>query len=122
MITLIGCNNNEPNKDNTIWYFVEDGNIKVSLDGNYTTGFEWTYSIKDESIVSFINSNYVENPHEEGMTGVGGVYSAFFKPLKDGETTIAFIYKRNWEDDTSQQKLLLIKINNGLITLQELSE
>ena len=85
--------------------------FNVCLEGNGTTGYSWVLTnveeVKNSNLVEPLNVNpgnmaddYVTNPHEHGMVGVGG-YSVFKFKVKNGAgkglPKLVFEYKRPWE-------------------------
>ena len=91
---------------------VEDNKeFKVVLEGNPTTGYSWFMAnvddVKKTNVIELLNVNdkntcddYVQDPHEHGMVGVGGSFVFKFK-VKNGTgkdlPKLAFEYKRPWE-------------------------
>ncbi len=73
-------------------------NLEIVLEGNPTTGYEWTYQIEDESILVIDSTNYEEDNTEEEIVGSGGKYTYNFKAVGEGETKITFNYERSFED------------------------
>ena len=74
------------------------GNLMtVSLDGNATTGYTWSYTISDPTVLTCESDDYAENSHEEGMVGVPGVQSYKFKSASAGTASLIFTYARSWE-------------------------
>lgn len=67
----------------------------IVLEGNMTTGYEWAYEIKDESMISIEHTTKYLG--EENVVGAGELN--FFKliPLAQGKTEIKFWYSRSWE-------------------------
>ena len=89
-------------QDNTWLTLSDDGTgLSVSLEGNATTGYDWSYVISDESLLTAVSDEYVEDEHEEGMTGVGGTWNASFASVagKSGEVTLTLNYARSWEEN-----------------------
>lgn len=94
---LVGCSKN--NK------------IGISLEGNATTGYEWTYSISNEEILEETKNEYITK--DTGLVGASGVYNFEFKGLKEGTTNITFIYSRSWETEEPLYVLIYeVKVNN----------
>ncbi len=76
----------------------------IALGSNPTTGYGWQESY-DENIVELIGGESTYKPSKEtkqGVVGAGGVEYFRFKTLKTGETEIALVYKRPWEEPTPQ--------------------
>lgn len=72
----------------------DDGKLVVSIPSNPTTGFEWNYKIKDESILSSGSEAVVMSPDNQKKLGAGGKYEAIFKGGNEGQTTVTFEYSR----------------------------
>ncbi len=84
----------------------EEQEIQVSpvlmLEGNRTTGFDWSWEIDRENVVA-VASDYVVNwqPENEGdimPPGVGGCCNITLTGLASGTATITFTYRRPWEE------------------------
>ncbi len=83
----------------------------LALGSNPTTGYGWQESY-DESILELVEKTY--KPGEatkQGMVGAGGVEYFRFEPLKTGKTKITLVYKRPWEEPTSQDVTKVFIIN-----------
>lgn len=85
MITLTGCNKKELSKKYTI-----------ILNGNPSTGYNWTYEIDNKDIVKIDEST--ESSCENGMSGCPSNFIYTTTGLKEGKVTITFTYKRSWEE------------------------
>lgn len=74
-----------------------DWTFDIILEGNPTTGYEWTYkTIGDPSVLS-IQGTYVPNSVNPGIVGSGGKYVFHGKALKPGKVSLIFSYARSWE-------------------------
>ena len=67
----------------------------IELKGNPTTGYVWSYTIEDESVVSF--SEESEYLGKGNVVGAPSMFYYTIHPLAPGETTVTFVYKRPWE-------------------------
>jgi len=67
--------------------------FKISVPGNATTGYVWTASGNNLTIVD----DYVVDEHEEGMEGVGGVSNFYVTAANPGTYTFKAQYGRSWE-------------------------
>ncbi len=56
--------------------------VSITLDSNPTTGFSWQVTQSEE--LFSVETEYVEDDHTEGMTGVGGKEIITLTPLKAG--------------------------------------
>lgn len=82
-IVLAACGKSEPQT------------MTLSLESNPTTGYSWTATKNPELFT--ITDEYVENEHEEGLTGVGGQQVFLLLPNEQGTCEITFTYARSWE-------------------------
>lgn len=93
----------------------EDG-LVVSLEGNPTTGFEWTYGIEG-STVEAVSDTYSSKAQAQPTTGAGGIYTFEFKAAGTGSSTINFTYARSWEKRESDSWVkIVVTTNNGKVT------
>ena len=84
----------------------EDGAGPVApvlvLEGNRTTGFDWSWEVDCEDIVSVACEYAVDwqPASDEDMipSGAGGRSRITLTGLTSGEATITFTYRRPWED------------------------
>jgi len=97
------------------WFELSSENriLTVRLRSNPTTGYQWSYKIGDPASVEEVTSEYIEDEHEEGMVGVGGMWVCSFRALLDDErnTDISFTYGRNWEEGNVPSKALDLKVS-----------
>lgn len=70
-------------------------NLKIELEENPTTGYTLVYKIKDEEIVKVTSDEYKAEDKE--MAGSGGMHTYVIQGLKEGETTIEFTSRQDWE-------------------------
>jgi len=74
----------------------------IALGSNPTTGYGWQES-HDNTILELMEKTYKPGEEaKEGVVGAGGVEYFRFKTLNKGETEITLVYKRPWEEPTSQ--------------------
>ena len=71
---------------------------KIVLDGNATTGYEWTYTANPEGIVKEVSSEYIDG-NKEDTAGAPGTFVFVFEGAKEGKTTLDFSYVRSWEEE-----------------------
>lgn len=101
------------------------GELLISVSGNPTTGYAWYATLLTDGVAKLESAEgeYTEDPHEEGMVGVGGTYTFRLSPLAAGETLLQLKYFRSWERKTETEKVFLILVDDeGNIQAQELSE
>lgn len=70
----------------------ENQNLEVSLYSNSSTGYEWSYTVSDENIIS-ISSYYDDSNCEKNVVGCGGNNVYIIKGLKPGKVTLSMEYK-----------------------------
>lgn len=63
------------------------GTLRVRLSGNRTTGYMWAVA-EQPDIVRSLGENYVQNPSEPGMVGVGGKEEFVFQAMSRGRGTL----------------------------------
>ncbi len=78
--------------------YTEDGDLVIALEGNPTTGYEWSCEV-DGDCVSGGDYEYVQDSTDEMLVGVGGVFTFRFTPTKAGTATLHFDYARSWEGE-----------------------
>ena len=95
----------------TSWYELSEdaGALIIHLEANATTGYAWTYTISDESLLELVTEEYAEDEHEDGMTGVGGTWNASFMTIgdKSGEVDLTLTYVRSFEPDTPAREIVM---------------
>jgi predicted secreted protein len=99
----------------------------IEIEGNPTTGFQWSLESKSESIKDKLLTPLNLNEKNQGdyysynkksadseikRLGVGGIYHFKFQSdeNKSGYEELAFIYKRPWTDDGSTKQKITVKI------------
>ncbi len=90
--------------------------IKVSLEGNPTTGYGWYYELSTADIMELVSEDYVSDAgDDEEIVGIGGTFYFVFTAKKAGEVQITFSYKRIWEEDDPLESLVVrLKVNKDL--------
>ena len=83
----------------------------IALGSNPTTGYKWQASY-DETMLELVGGESKYKEAGQGLIGAGGVEYFRFKALKTGRTEITLVYKRAWEEPTSQDltKIFIIHI------------
>ncbi|MHB8106130.1 MAG: protease inhibitor I42 family protein [Candidatus Cryosericum sp.] len=69
----------------------------VPLDANMSTGYNWTQTTKDTSVVAYVDMAYVATASASQVVGGNGTVTFTFKAVGKGTTTIVFAYARPWE-------------------------
>ena len=114
MILLCSCKNitelTFDNKGSSV--VLEKGDkINIKLESNPTTGYSWILSKEtDTTIVSLIDSKFVQTEKEEELVGAGGYEVFTFQAKKSGQTEIILAYQRSWEEEELKEEFLF-KIN-----------
>jgi inhibitor of cysteine peptidase len=81
--------------------------FKISLASNPTTGYKWETKF-DEKLVKLKSDTL--NRTSDARIGQGGTQAFTFLPVKAGQTTIEFLYKRSWEKAPANKKQYTIII------------
>lgn len=101
LLLVNGCNNITKEK------------ALFELEGNPSTGFEWTCT--DESNYIDINYQIESKEKEKTISGAPVIYKFFVQGKKQGTTTIKCIYKRPWEENEIETiKEYQIEVDNNL--------
>jgi inhibitor of cysteine peptidase len=96
-------------KQNGTSKHLKPGNVlRITLDANATTGFEWTVKSVDESVIKLTDSGYI--PPAKALPGAGGKAVLEFTAQSRGKTEIVLIYSRSWEKDVKPLKFYRLKI------------
>ena len=98
VLLIVGCSaapKEYTSADQTISVAVGDQFI-IKLEGNATTGFQWT-NIFDDAYLKQIKSEYVVDQAKPGMVGVGGNQYFTFQALKAGSTEVKCTYERSFD-------------------------
>ena len=77
----------------------ETPGVDVTLYGNVTTGYEWTYTVEDEAVLKVAGSGYTTMDGDAQVDGMGGMYQFRLEGLQAGNTVVTFKYARPWETD-----------------------
>ena len=77
----------------------------IKLEENPTTGYQWSVSISDGSVLSLDKDEYVADDQSGEMVGSGGVRVLTFKALEAGTATIDMVYERSWEPNPDDDKV-----------------
>lgn len=101
-LTFVACANNDAEvmEEDYKLMVSEDGVVTFKVKGNPTTGYEWTaWEVTNKEMFSneSFEGVYEQDAHEDGMAGVGGVYTFSYPVVEAGECDITFCYARSWE-------------------------
>ena len=69
--------------------------LKLSLDSNPTTGYQWYIEELDDKLLKIVNMDF-ESPDTSRM-GAGGKQFWKIKAINSGETKLLILYYRMWE-------------------------
>ena len=84
--------------------------FQISLKANPTTGYKWAVSY-DKKFLKLVGENYKGDASEQKpRMGAGGTTTFSFLPIKTGETSIDFRYKRPWQREVVEKKTFIINI------------
>lgn len=88
VLTLFcGCGNEDP------------GQVTVTLPGNPTTGYSWTYTMTGDGALREVESGYCYKTETPGKktVGQGGTFTFTFEGEREGDVTLDFVYAQPWE-------------------------
>jgi predicted secreted protein len=84
--------------------------FQISLKANPTTGYKWTASY-DKKFLKLEGETYTRDlSGPKPRVGAGGTTTFSFLPMKTGETSINFRYKRPWKKEVAEKKTFIINI------------
>ncbi len=94
-------------------YGKEDTNISVSagdtfvikLDENPTTGYKWSFTVSDDSVIELSKDEYMQENQDSGVVGAGGTRVLTFKAKAAGSAQINMVYERSWEKNEDDETL-----------------
>ena len=67
----------------------------ITFTENPTTGYEWTYTVSDDTVLAVADEEYAAPDSE--MAGAPGTHTWVLSGLKEGEASVIFTYARSWE-------------------------
>ena len=85
-----------------------DGSLKIVLDANPTTGYQWKVLPWDTEVIEQIDKPVYKSKSE--AIGSGGESTFYFKALSTGQTQLKFIYFRAFEKDVPPVKSFKVTI------------
>ncbi len=104
----------------TVYLSKEYQVFAIELEGNATTGYQWTTKDYDKNLLDLIGGepNYVihsTGTTTEQMVGVGGTYVfRFMTKGQIGETTIKLANERSWESTEAPAETFELKVRINL--------
>jgi inhibitor of cysteine peptidase len=69
--------------------------IAIQLPGNATTGYTWTATVEDPSVLNEAGPAAF-SPSSDAL-GAGGTYTFRYKAAASGQTDLTLVYQRSWE-------------------------
>ena len=85
-----------------------NGTLKIVLDANPTTGYQWKVLPWDTEVIEQIDKPVYKSKSE--AIGSGGESTFYFKALSTGQTPLKFIYFRAFEKDVPPVKSFKVTI------------
>ena len=82
------------------------GAFTIQLEENPTTGYGWTVSVSDESVVKLSNDKYTSDSTDDNIVGAGGIHAYTFESLSKGTAQITFVYERSFEEDSAVETVV----------------
>lgn len=81
----------------------------LTLESNPTTGYKWEAGF-DQSLLKLVKSEFKQDASKPGMVGVGGKEQFTFEGLKGGDAQVKLTYKRPWEPQSADAKVLTFTV------------
>jgi predicted secreted protein len=72
--------------------------LRVTLEGNATTGFIWELSDYDPAVIAPLGEPVYADAGGDRV-GAPGEWTWTLRAVGDGESAVSFVYHRTWEDD-----------------------
>lgn len=98
------------------------GDLLIMLDGNATTGYEWTSEVEGTTLKTDVDEYVAEGQTVNGagedvVVGLGGVHCFGYKAEGSGDAAITLKYARSWEE-TADDKTITVTttVENGVFT------
>lgn len=83
----------------------------LELEANRTTGYTWSYTIKDTKIIKVVSDEYKEHDSKDKVLGAGGKRVLHIKALAEGTTVIHLRYDRAWNpEERSEERTVRIQV------------
>jgi predicted secreted protein len=83
----------------------------IKLQANPSTGYKWAASYDTSFLKLLKQTHQRDSSKPKNFVGVGGVTTFTFRPIRNGETSIDFRYKRPWEKEVAKTKTFRIIIS-----------
>ena len=78
----------------------------ISLPSNPTTGYSWELDF-DADYLELVSDDFVITSN---LFGAPGIQSFELKAINQGRTELTMIYKRSWEDQVAEKRVMLVQI------------
>jgi inhibitor of cysteine peptidase len=107
-LLLAGCSTNGDDDEGIVVTGDDNGtsvevnqgdHVRIELDSNPTTGYEWAVDSTDETILVYEGSSYESKNGDR--VGQGGTQTFTFQAADPGKAEIHLKYWRSWEGDSS---------------------
>lgn len=90
----------------------------VVLKGNPSTGYVWRYTINNPEIITIEETHSYRG--DSDFVGSPSEFTYTVRPLKEGTTTVFFIYARPWEEKPVETRQFTAVVRkDGSLTLSE---
>ncbi|MBD3185068.1 hypothetical protein GF312_22495 [Candidatus Poribacteria bacterium] len=84
-------------------------NFYVTLESNPTTGYKWEAEY-DSVYLELLEEKFIKDNDDPELVGAPGHQRFKFKALNTGQTEIKMLYKRSWENEAIEEKIINVKI------------
>ena len=78
----------------------------VSFLENQTTGYVWSYSISDETVLAVTDNGYQAMESNDGLVGSGGTHDWTITGLAAGDASVSFYYSWAWEEELADPQVV----------------
>ena len=85
----------------------EGQTLRVELEGNPTTGFEWQVSSVDDAVLRYEDSEFDAGSDVEGS---GGIVTLTFDAVGAGATLLELIERPSWEPPSDSHRRYTVNI------------
>lgn len=118
LLALAGCANDRgagfpaefgPDANGATVELAVGQDLRISLPGNVTTGFDWAVSGALPSQLTSVTSTYVSS--STGVVGAGGTRTLVFRGVVAGTGTLRLRYARAWETGVAPAKTYTLTVN-----------
>lgn len=89
-----------------------DGELKVALAANPSTGYGWEVSVApDPAVLEQAGEPvYEPTPTDTMVVGSGGVTTFVFRAVGAGSTTVELVYRRPWEEGVEPIETVILDV------------